>query len=101
MIKVITIAAMVAATFVAGSVPAVAQAQEVCLTKTIFGEEIAPMCFVPESISSATDGTCWRHFAAPILVCGDPAKRPVINPGGDRPEPPKPLPAPIMPIPAN
>jgi hypothetical protein len=93
MIKVITIAAMVAATFVAGSVPAIAQVQEVCLTKTIFGEKIAPMCFVPESISSATDGTCWHHFAAPILVCGDPAKPPVVVvPGTDpnQPEPPRP-----------
>lgn len=92
------IAAMLPAMSVATTTPAMAQAQEVCLTKTIFGEDIRPMCFVPQSISSATDDTCWHHFAAPILVCGwSSAKPPVVDPVGPRPEPPRPSPQPQTP----
>jgi hypothetical protein len=80
MIKVITIAAMVAATFVTSSVPAVAQVREVCLTQTIFGEKIAPMCFVPESIGSMKSGVC------EVVLVPSGGTRCVF----DRPAPPRP-----------
>lgn len=88
--KKFMLAAAMAAMIPAMSVtttPVIAQTQEVCLTKTIFGEDIRPMCFVSESIGSMNSGVC------EVVIVPSGGTRCVF----DRPAPPRPSPEPLTP----
>lgn len=67
--------------------PAMAQTEQVCFTQALNGADISPpMCFVPEPISSPSEGQC------EVVIVPSGGKRCVY----DRPEAPKPAPAPLF-----
>lgn len=67
--------------------PASAQTEQVCLPKTIGGKHIpAPMCFTPESLTGGIEGQC------EVVLIPSGGTKCVY----DRPEPPKPAPAPLF-----
>jgi hypothetical protein len=67
--------------------PASAQTEQVCLSKTIGGKDISPpMCFAPESLTGGIEGQC------EVVLIPSGGTRCVH----DRPEPPKPAPAPLF-----
>jgi hypothetical protein len=67
--------------------PAMAQPEQVCFTKALNGADISPpMCFVPEPISSSSDGQC------EVVLIPSGGTKCVF----DRPAPPVPLAPPTM-----